>query len=185
MIAVVRPSSRSTSGRARVGMKPCTNELYVSLIIRCDSAAIVLNTSELLPEPETPVNTVSRRFGISTLMSLRLFARAPTTRITSWLSARGSAGACMSVVVAVVIVFPSVGGSAVAVYLIDGTGRNGGKPSVRAGRAVVTVRRTLRRNPLEAGTRAGRRAPTAARGMPREAVCAAGPGTYHRRRPEP
>ena len=30
---------------------------------RCDSAAIVPNTSELLPEPETPVNTVSRRFG--------------------------------------------------------------------------------------------------------------------------
>ena len=27
MIAVVRPSSRSTSGRARVGMKPCTKAL--------------------------------------------------------------------------------------------------------------------------------------------------------------
>ena len=27
MIAVVRPSSRSTSGRASVGMKPCTNAL--------------------------------------------------------------------------------------------------------------------------------------------------------------
>ena len=27
MIAVVSPSSRSTSGRARVGMKPCTNAL--------------------------------------------------------------------------------------------------------------------------------------------------------------
>ena len=27
MIAVVRPSSESTSGRARVGMKPCTNAL--------------------------------------------------------------------------------------------------------------------------------------------------------------
>ena len=27
------------------------------MIIRCDSAAIVPNTSELLPEPETPVNT--------------------------------------------------------------------------------------------------------------------------------
>ena len=27
MIAVVRPSSRSTSGRASVGMKPCTNVL--------------------------------------------------------------------------------------------------------------------------------------------------------------
>src|SRR5688572_23325081 len=54
---------------------------------RCDSAAIVSNTSELLPEPDTPVNTVSRRFGISTWMSLRLFTRAPWTRIRSWLSA--------------------------------------------------------------------------------------------------
>jgi hypothetical protein len=35
------------------------------LISRCDSAAIVPKTSELLPEPETPVNAVSRRFGMS------------------------------------------------------------------------------------------------------------------------
>src|SRR4051795_12531865 len=48
---------------------------------------MVPNTSELLPEPEMPVNTVSRRFGISTLTSLRLFTRAPCTRIRSWLSA--------------------------------------------------------------------------------------------------
>ena len=74
MIAVVSPSSTSTSGRASVGMKPCTKELYVSLISH-DSAAIVENTSELLPEPETP-NTVSCRFGISTPTSLRLFTRA-------------------------------------------------------------------------------------------------------------
>ena len=38
-----------------------------------DSAAIVPKTNELLPEPETPVTTVRRRFGISTLTSLRLF----------------------------------------------------------------------------------------------------------------
>jgi hypothetical protein len=57
------------------------------LISRCDSAAIVPNTSELLPDPETPVNTVSRRFGSSMLTSLRLFSRAPCTRIMSWLSA--------------------------------------------------------------------------------------------------
>src|SRR5258708_7294072 len=44
---------------------------------------MVSNTSELLPEPETPVNTVSRRFGISTLTSFRLFSRAPCTRMTS------------------------------------------------------------------------------------------------------
>lgn len=91
MIAVVSPSRTSTSGRASEGMKPCTNALYVSLISRCDSAAMVSNTSELLPEPDTPVNTVSRRLGISTLTSLRLFSRAPCTRIRSWLSAAGAA----------------------------------------------------------------------------------------------
>src|SRR3954469_5238837 len=68
---------------------------------RCDSAAIVANTSELLPEPETPVNTVRRRFGISMLTSLRLLTRAPCTRIRSWASAMCSSG---SVVVAMVIV---------------------------------------------------------------------------------
>src|SRR3954470_7829954 len=48
---------------------------------------MVPNTSELLPDPDTPVNTVNRRLGISTLTSLRLLTRAPCTRITSWLSA--------------------------------------------------------------------------------------------------
>src|SRR5688572_957696 len=108
MIAVVSPSRTSTSGRARAGMKPCTKALYVSLISRCDSAAIVANTSELFPEPETPVNTVSRRFGISTLTSLRLFSRAPCTRIRSCLSASWSAGDCVSVLVALLIVSPFV-----------------------------------------------------------------------------
>src|SRR5258708_7480720 len=50
---------------------------------------MVAKTSELLPEPETPVNTVSRRFGSSTLTSLRLLTRAPWTRIRSWRSATG------------------------------------------------------------------------------------------------
>src|ERR1035437_7850275 len=70
---------------------------------------MVAKTSELLPEPETPVNTVSRRFGISMLMSLRLFTRAPCTRIRSWRSATSSAGDCVSVLVALLIVSPSVG----------------------------------------------------------------------------
>src|ERR1700683_2914836 len=107
-IAVVSPSSTSTSGRASVGMNPCTKALYVSLISRCDSAAIVPNTSELLPEPETPVNTVSRRFGISMLTSLRLFSRAPCTRIRSWSSATCSAGDCGAALVAMLIVSPSI-----------------------------------------------------------------------------
>src|SRR6185436_2618551 len=76
--------------------------------MRCDSAAIVSKTSELLPDPETPVNTVSRRFGISTLTSLRLFTRAPCTRIRSWLSATCRAGDCESVFVAKLIVSPSI-----------------------------------------------------------------------------
>src|SRR4051795_12637295 len=54
---------------------------------RCDSAAMVPKTSELLPDPETPVNTVNRRLGIARLTSLRLLTRAPCTRMTSWLSA--------------------------------------------------------------------------------------------------
>src|SRR5713101_614583 len=69
---------------------------------------MVANTSELLPEPETPVNAVSRRFGISTLMSLRLFTHAPCTRMRSWLSATCSAGDCVSVIVTMLIVSPSV-----------------------------------------------------------------------------
>src|SRR5262245_41525059 len=81
MSAVVSPSRTSTSGRACAGMKPCTNALYVSLIIRWDSAAIVPNTSELLPEPDTPVNTVSSRFGMSRSTFRRLFSRAPRTWI--------------------------------------------------------------------------------------------------------
>ncbi len=87
VITVVSPSRTSTSGRDNVGMNPWTNALYVSLIRRCDSAAIVANTSELLPDPDTPVNTVSRRLGSSTLMSRRLFSRAPCTRIRSCRSA--------------------------------------------------------------------------------------------------
>src|SRR5690349_16511417 len=75
---------------------------------RCDSAAIVANTSELLPEPETPVNTVSRRFGISTLTSLRLLTRAPWTRIRSWASAGRGAADCASVIVVMVLLAPSL-----------------------------------------------------------------------------
>lgn len=110
VIAVVSPSSTSTSGRARFAMKPWRKALYVSLISRCDSAAIVSNTSELLPEPETPVNTVRRRLGISILTFLRLFSRAPCTRIRSWLSAACGPGdrSCVPALVALVIVPPSV-----------------------------------------------------------------------------
>src|ERR1700682_2945771 len=51
----------------------------VSLSRRWDSAAIVSNTSDDFPEPETPVKTVILRRGMSTEMFLRLFSRAPRT----------------------------------------------------------------------------------------------------------
>src|SRR5699024_9788325 len=70
---------------------------YVSLIMRRDSAAMVAKTSELLPDPETPVNTVSRRFGRSMLISRRLFSRAPRTRIRSCESAGWGARVSSSV----------------------------------------------------------------------------------------
>src|SRR5262245_46160737 len=79
--------------------------LYVSLISRCDSAAIVPNTNELLPDPEIPVNTVSRRFGIAMLTSLRLFTRAPCTRIWSWVSA--ICGAAVAFLVGLLMVSPT------------------------------------------------------------------------------
>src|SRR5664279_2741233 len=83
---------------------------------------MVPNTSELLPDPDTPVNTVRRRFGIAMLTSLRLLTRAPCTRIRSWLSAACFAGDCVPVLAALVIaalfiavlliVSPSVGRAA-------------------------------------------------------------------------
>src|SRR5687768_563970 len=123
-------------------MKPCRKALYVSLISRCDSAAIVPNTSELLPEPETPVNTVSRRFGSSTLMSLRLFSRAPCTRIRSWRSAAGSGGDGGSVLGAMLIVSLAVGRGP---ERVRGFCRRGPAPSeqLRGWRRVL-----LRRKPL-------------------------------------
>ena len=60
-------------------MKPCTKDEYVSLISRRDSAAMVSKTSDDLPEPDTPVTTVSLRLGMSTDTSRRLFSRAPRT----------------------------------------------------------------------------------------------------------
>lgn len=73
------------------------------------SAATVPNTSELLPDPETPVNTVKRRFGISTWMSLRLFTRAPCTWMRSWLSATCRSAGREFVLEALLIVSSSVG----------------------------------------------------------------------------
>src|SRR5262245_16524948 len=51
---------------------------------------MVPKTREDFPDPETPVKTVSRRLGMSSEMSARLFSRAPRTSMTSWLSAANS-----------------------------------------------------------------------------------------------
>jgi len=58
----------------------------------------------LRPVGTRRVNAVSRRLGISTLTSLRLFTRAPCTRIRSWPSATGSAGDRVLVFLALLIV---------------------------------------------------------------------------------
>src|SRR5437868_2148640 len=86
-MAALRLRSSSTSGRASLGISDCSNAVYVSLISRCDSAAMVPKTREDLPEPETPVKTVSLRLGRSSETLSRLFSLAPRTSITSCRSA--------------------------------------------------------------------------------------------------
>ncbi len=93
-------------------------------------------TSELLPDPETPVNTVSRRFGISTLTSLRLLTRAPCTRITSWRSAVGSTGDRVFDLVAMLIVSPSAIGDVLSADQRRSAGQD--EPRVQEGLSVVS-----------------------------------------------
>ena len=49
----------------------------------CPSAKIVSNASEDFPEPDTPVTTVTRSWGMATETFLRLFCRAPWIRSQS------------------------------------------------------------------------------------------------------
>jgi hypothetical protein len=46
----------------------------------CPSAKSVSKAKEDLPEPDTPVITVTRSWGIATDTALRLFCRAPSIR---------------------------------------------------------------------------------------------------------
>ena len=80
-MAADRFSSASTSGCGMFGRKLCTNAVWVSLSSRWDSAAIVPKTRLDLPEPDTPVNTVIWFLGCRGETSLRLFSRAPRTRM--------------------------------------------------------------------------------------------------------
>ena len=73
----------STCGRPYLGRYCCTKVGKVSFSSRRDFAAIVSSTSELFPEPETPVNTVIWYLGMSRETSFRLFSRAPRMRMMS------------------------------------------------------------------------------------------------------
>src|SRR5687767_7340506 len=81
---MLRFSMASASGWAYFGRKFRMNMLKFSLSRRCHSVAIVSNTIDDLPEPETPVKMVIFRLGILKLTFLRLFSRAPCSSIYSW-----------------------------------------------------------------------------------------------------
>ncbi len=78
-IAVDRFSIRSASGWPSLGRNPRTNAENVSLSWRWASAAMVSNTSDDFPDPDTPTNAVICRLGMRTDTSRRLFSRAPVT----------------------------------------------------------------------------------------------------------
>src|SRR6185503_6122492 len=81
---MLRFSMASASGWEYFGRKFRTNMLKFSLSRRCDSVAIVSNTIDDLPEPDTPVKMVILRLGIRRETFLRLFSRAPRISIYSW-----------------------------------------------------------------------------------------------------
>ena len=51
------------------------------MYLRCPSAKIVSKASELFPDPETPVMTISSSLGSTTSIPLRLCSLAPVTRM--------------------------------------------------------------------------------------------------------
>ena len=66
-----------------MGKYCCVNEGKVSLSSRRDLAAMVSNTNDDFPDPDTPVTTVICRFGILTVTCFRLFSVASLMRIKS------------------------------------------------------------------------------------------------------
>src|SRR3954470_12006272 len=81
---MLRFSMASASGWAYFGRKFRTNILKFSLSRRCDSVAIVSNTMDDLPEPDTPVKMVILRLGMRNETFFKLFSRAPRISIYSW-----------------------------------------------------------------------------------------------------
>ncbi|CAM5453904.1 hypothetical protein STENM36S_04152 [Streptomyces tendae] len=82
-MAGVRSSRASACGRSYLGSRLRTNQVNVSFSWRRDSTAIVSNTTDDFPDPETPVNTVSRPFGMRSETFWRLFSLAPVMLMNS------------------------------------------------------------------------------------------------------
>src|SRR5215211_2396644 len=81
---MLRFSIASASGWEYFGKKFRTNMLKFSFNRRCDSVAIVSNTIEDFPEPDTPVKMVIFRLGIRKETFFELFSRAPRISMYSW-----------------------------------------------------------------------------------------------------
>src|SRR5690349_21291061 len=73
-------SIRSTSGRSSRSRNMRAYVERDSMYRHCPSAKRVSNARDDLPDPETPVTTVSRSWGMSTETFFRLFCRAPSMR---------------------------------------------------------------------------------------------------------
>ena len=58
--------------------------LKFSFSRRCASVAIVSNTIDDLPEPDTPVKMVILRLGMRSETFFKLFSRAPRISMYSW-----------------------------------------------------------------------------------------------------
>lgn len=85
-VAKVNPSMRSMSAGGCCGSRLRTKDGYPAAAARSASAAMVSKTNEDFPDPETPVTTVNRCFGILTSMFARLLVWAPVT-VMSWICA--------------------------------------------------------------------------------------------------
>ena len=86
----VSAAMREDIGRLeRIDMKPCMQAQYVSLINLCDSAAIVLTTRELFPDPYTFCECRQPRLRDLDPHILEVVLPPPETRIRSWSSATG------------------------------------------------------------------------------------------------
>src|SRR4026207_1191211 len=81
---MLRLSLPSASGCEYFGRKFRTNMPKFSLSRRCDSVAIVSNTMDDLPEPDTPVKMVIFRLGMRSETFFKLFSLAPRISIYSW-----------------------------------------------------------------------------------------------------